>query len=283
VFRETERLKAAAREFTQMGVEFLGADGPDADAEVLLLLDEVLSAAGLKSYTVAVCTVSVLRELLTHCAERFDMDDAWQKAVLAACHASNLVELERLAADPRLDAAASQALRELPQLNGPGAVERCRELVAPLNCAGGLDALAHTLDVVAQAGTAGELRTDFSVMSAFDYYTGLVFAAYAPGLGVPLAGGGRYDKMLSAYGTDAPAAGFAASLEEVMQALVGQGQDIDQAVNHAGRTLAVNSGGTAASAAETFRQARELREAGERVFLTYEPAAYHDNGTKVNL
>ena len=39
-------------------------------------------------------------------------------------------------------------------------------------------------------------------MSSFDYYTGLVFEAYAPGLGSPLGGGGRYDNLLASYGAE---------------------------------------------------------------------------------
>ena len=60
-------------------------------------------------------------------------------------------------------------------------------------------------------------------MRSFDYYTGLVVEAYAPGVGLPLGGGGRYDGVLAAYGAPLPAAGFALGLERVMIALVEQG------------------------------------------------------------
>ena len=63
-------------------------------------------------------------------------------------------------------------------------------------------------------------------MRAFDYYTGLVVEAYAPGLGLPLGGGGRYDGVLGAYDSPLPAAGFALGLERVMIALVEQGVDV---------------------------------------------------------
>jgi ATP phosphoribosyltransferase regulatory subunit len=56
-------------------------------------------------------------------------------------------------------------------------------------------------------------------MSSFDYYTGIVFEAFAPGCGTPIGSGGRYDNLLGAYGTPRPAAGFAFYLEEVMAAV----------------------------------------------------------------
>ncbi|MEI2997864.1 MAG: ATP phosphoribosyltransferase regulatory subunit [Senegalimassilia faecalis] len=42
-------------------------------------------------------------------------------------------------------------------------------------------------------------------MSSFDYYTGIVFEAYAPGLGAPLGSGGRYDNTIGAYSEGRPA------------------------------------------------------------------------------
>ena len=38
-------------------------------------------------------------------------------------------------------------------------------------------------------------------------------------IGYPICGGGRYDKMLSDFGTDCPATGFAMGIERLMLAL----------------------------------------------------------------
>jgi len=53
----------------------------------------------------------------------------------------------------------------------------------------------------------------------FNYYTGMVFEAYTPGLGFPLCGGGRYDHMLSDFGMACPATGFAVGIERVLLAM----------------------------------------------------------------
>ena len=47
VFREHESLRGQARQFTQAGVELVGAAGPAADAEVIAVLVEALDARGL--------------------------------------------------------------------------------------------------------------------------------------------------------------------------------------------------------------------------------------------
>ena len=74
---------------------------------------------------------------------------------------------------------------------------------------------------------ADRILVDFSVMSSFDYYTGIVFEAYAPELGTPLGSGGRYDNMIGSYGESRPAAGFAFSLEQAMAAAAAAERSVD--------------------------------------------------------
>lgn len=230
VFREAEsEMQAVARELTQIGIECIGEAGPEADAEVVSLLTEALRLAGVCDFKLAIATVGVLRCLL----EASGAPAWWKERVLDAFHASNFVEIDRLtkaggavqadgghvvvrAVVPPVFAAAIGALPRIR--GGREAIDEVRALVAPLGCEDGLDDFARTYDLLAEADLADRVLVDFSVMSSFDYYTGIVFEAYAPGLGTPLGSGGRYDNMIGAYGEGRPAAGFAFFLEQVMSA-----------------------------------------------------------------
>lgn len=225
VFREAEsKSQAEAREVTQMGIECIGESGPQADAEVVGLLAEALTLSGVGEFSLAVATVGVLRALLN----RSGAPARWKACVLEAYHASNFVELDRLTAlngeELGMDVSSvapayAIAIRALPRIRGGReAIERVRELVAPLGCLDGLDDFEKTFDLLAEAGLADRVLVDFSVMSSFDYYTGIVFEAYSPHLGTELGSGGRYDNMISAYGESRPAAGFAFTLEQAMSA-----------------------------------------------------------------
>ena len=67
VFRyETDTGSARLREFTQVGVELLGAGGPTADAEVIALADRSLSAAASVDATVRIGHVGLILEVLAH-------------------------------------------------------------------------------------------------------------------------------------------------------------------------------------------------------------------------
>ena len=224
VFREAEvEMQAQARETTQMGIECIGESGPEADAEVVRLLAEALSIVGVRDCTLALATVGVLRALL----EASGAPEAWKERVLDAYHASDFVALDALtdaAAEGEAGRAGvppvfAAAIRRLARIRGGReAIDEVRALVAPLGCEDGLDDFERSFDLLEAAGLGGQLLVDFSVMSSFDYYTGIVFEAYAPGIGTPLGSGGRYDNMISAYGGARPAAGCAFYLEPAMTA-----------------------------------------------------------------
>lgn len=234
VFRE-KTVEAAARELTQCGAECLGVSSIEADIELVSMLATTLEECGLTRFTIALGSAGVLRDLL----KVSGATDQWQAAVLQAYHTSNFVYLSELVsaaekvepknfklADPALsnpgsvDLQVARAIFELSRLRGgKQALEDVRALLKPFGCESGIAELETVFEALVERGLGEKILIDFSVMSSFDYYTGLVFEAYAPGLGSPLGGGGRYDNLLAAYGAEkVPAAGFAFYLEQVMAA-----------------------------------------------------------------
>ena len=221
VFREAEgRPQAEAREMTQVGVELIGEAGAEADAEVVALFAESLLCAGAKDFRISIATVGVLRALLASCGTNGE----WKEGVLSAYHASNFVKLEELTSEDGARAAGvppvfASAIRNLSRIRGGReAVKRVRDLVSPLGCQDGLDDLDRVLDMLGEKGLSDRILVDFSVMSSFDYYTGIVFVAFAPALGAPLGSGGRYDNTIGAFGESRPAAGFAFYLDQALAA-----------------------------------------------------------------
>lgn len=222
VFRE-KTAEAAARELTQMGVECLGESGVEADADIIALFAEALSVTRLADYRIALGSARVLNDLVACCGK----NDAWNAQVYQAFHTSNFVMLAELTATQEGNAAAIAALAQLPLLRGgKEALDELRALLVPLGCAAGVDELEALYGLLIDRGMKDVVSIDFTVMSSFDYYTGIVFEAYEPGLGSPIGGGGRYDNLLASYGGQKiPAAGFGFYLEQVMEAFALEKQD----------------------------------------------------------
>ena len=68
-----------------------------------------------------------------------------------------------------------------------------------------------------------QLAIDLGEVRGLDYYTGLVFRAYARGLGFEVGGGGRYDSLLARFGRPMPAVGFMLGLDRLALLLERQG------------------------------------------------------------
>ena len=224
VFRDTgAQLNADVREQKQMGVELVGLQGAAADAEVVGLFAQALQVTGVVDFKLSLATVGVLRALLA----KSSAPETWKAELLDAMHRSNFVDIDRLVAQAAgKGSKLAPVIGELSRIRGGAeAIARARELVAPLGCDAALDDLEQVYDLLAEQGLADRIVVDFSVMSSFDYYTGIVFEAFAPGVGSPIGSGGRYDTLLAAYGADRPAAGFGFYLEQAMAAAAAQSCD----------------------------------------------------------
>jgi len=92
-----------------------------------------------------------------------------------------------------------------------------------------LRALVEVNDALADYGAENFVFFDFSLVRKIEYYTGIVFEASVPNLGLPLGGGGRYDNLIEKFGKlKIPATGFALEIEKCLQALTAQGCQLSE-------------------------------------------------------
>ncbi|MFO7781274.1 MAG: ATP phosphoribosyltransferase regulatory subunit [Spirochaetia bacterium] len=204
-------------EFFQIGAELIGKPGMEADAEIVLMLLDVLERVGVSGFFVHL-----------GCRSLFDAgfagadDDARRQARrgvrLRDWHAVRTA-LEALGRDgAEIDAllelyAFIGDLDELDELRGRisrdlneaerGAIEETRALYL----------LLDSLDA------ASRLRLDFSEIGNQPYHTGVAFQVYMDGLDSAVAAGGRYDGLLSVFGLDAPSVGFSVMLRKIQDHL----------------------------------------------------------------
>jgi ATP phosphoribosyltransferase regulatory subunit len=78
-----------------------------------------------------------------------------------------------------------------------------------------VDQLDEVARVIEQRYPAAELYFDLGELRGYHYLTGLVFAAFAPGYGNPIASGGRYDHIGEVFGRARPATGFAVDITAI--------------------------------------------------------------------
>ena len=75
-------------------------------------------------------------------------------------------------------------------------------------------ALNELEQLIAHAGDA-QVTIDLADLRGYHYHSGVMFAAYVPGLPNAVARGGRYDEVGEAFGRARPATGFSLDLREL--------------------------------------------------------------------
>jgi ATP phosphoribosyltransferase regulatory subunit len=215
VLRAREARAGRPREVVQAGVELLGAGGPAADAEALLVLSRALARAGLGHAALEVGHARFAPAVVA--AARLP-PGAREEAAEALLRKDEAV-LAALSSRGRGSRAARQALPLLATLYGEGALPRARRIARGLP--GAAVALAEVESALRLARRRGlpDVSVDLGESPGLGYYTGITFAGHAPGAGAAVAAGGRYDALLARFGRPGPAIGFAVDLEYATQAL----------------------------------------------------------------
>ena len=226
VFRYEEPQVGRYREFFQAGVELVGLEKPEADAEMIAMTVEGLQALGLDRFQLNVGQADFFRGVLEELRIERGQGQRLQEA-LSRKDASTLERLVRELAPP---ASTAELLVALPDLFGREEVlERGARLVKNPRSERALANLAEVHRLLRAYGLADAVILDLGEVRGFDYYSGVHFEGYVSGLGAPLCGGGRYDHMLGRFGYDCPATGFAFEVGRALLAMEAQGVAVPQA------------------------------------------------------
>ncbi|SHL01386.1 ATP phosphoribosyltransferase regulatory subunit [Selenomonas ruminantium] len=216
VFRYEQAQAGRQCEFYQAGVELMGPGSPATDAEVVALAVTGLLRSGLTEFTVCLGQV----EFLTGILNQYRLAQQAQDELKAAMERRNLVELNQLVDALNLPENAKRVLKKLPLLNGgEELLKEAYDLALNEQSRRALDNLAEIYRLLKAYKVEKYVRFDLGIIRDFSYYTGMVFEVYAPGLGYPLCGGGRYDHLLADFGTACPATGFALGIERILLAI----------------------------------------------------------------
>ena len=206
------RLKEAA----QTGVELIGDDSSDADAEILAMVIRALKAAGLTEFQVELGEVDFFRGLL----EEAGMDEEMEEKLRELIENKNYFGVEELVMEQPIPQELKDAFLKLPELFGSlEEIQAAREFTKNPRALRAIDRLEEVNRSLEYYDLSEYVSYDLGMLSQYQYYTGIIFKAYTYGTGDYIVNGGRYDKLLVQFGKDAPAVGFGISVDDLMLAL----------------------------------------------------------------
>jgi ATP phosphoribosyltransferase regulatory subunit len=220
VFRHEEPQAGRQREFFQAGVELIGSDRPEADAEMISMAVEGCREAGLRHFQIDVGQVEYLRGMLN----TLNPSPELRRRILSALRRKDAVELELTLRPLPVEARLKEAIQNLTTLYGGEAIlQKAKAWAVTDQSRIALENLTQVYGVLKTYGLAEHIIIDLGETYAFDYHTGVVFQVFTESLGYPIGSGGRYDNLIGQFGYPCPATGFAFELEKVLAALETEG------------------------------------------------------------
>ncbi|MCM2328072.1 MAG: histidine--tRNA ligase [Lysobacter sp.] len=242
MFRYERPQKGRQRQFHQYDVEALGFEGPDVDAEQIVMLARLWKALGIGPIALHLNSIGDAADRQAHREKLI----AWFSR-----HEALLDEdaKRRLHSNPlRILDSKNPAMQEM--------IEGAPRLLDHL----GEGATAHfeeTKRLLADAGVGFTVNP--RLVRGMDYYNRTVFEWVTDRIGAQstIAGGGRYDGLFAMLGGKAtPACGFGLGMERIILTMLANGcaaaQEPDAFVVHSGE----------AASREAWRLAERLRDAG---------------------
>ncbi len=261
IYLKNNRDDGSTHEITQSGIELIGEPGLSADTEVIAMAVKALGMVGLSNYKIEIGHAAFLKAVLNNM-------EASPSVKAEICR---LIEnREYSALNDLLDGMGSSpetaVLHRIPRLfGGIEVLSEARELYSSPQSNEALKYIKTLYEKLCEMGLGENIIIDLGFVNRNDYYTGVIFRGYAEGSGTTVLSGGRYDTLLSKFGMDAPAIGFAFDVNllcDVMHETV----NIERPLR-----IALTKGRLEKCATELFKtmglDTKELEKKGRRLIL----------------
>ena len=207
------------KETTQMGVERIGDESADADAELLAMTVECLLAAGLTEFQVSVGQVDYFKSLL----KEAELGPEAEERLRVLISQKNSFGVEEFVEEQKLKDSMQKAFTEIPQMFGSEEVlKKARSLTNNACALEAVSRLEEIYEIMKNYGYEKYISFDFGMLSKYQYYTGIIFQAYTYGTGEPMIKGGRYNGLMKHFGKPAASIGFALEVDNLLLALSSQ-------------------------------------------------------------
>jgi histidyl-tRNA synthetase len=213
MFRSERPQAGRLRQFHQIGVEAIGSSSPYMDAEVIILLDELLKAYKISKYILNINSLGCEKD-------RDSIKEVLKKELKH--HLNSLCE----------DCKRRYKTNILRILDCKGPA--CKKIIASVSLAGFLckDCKADFVKLQKILDDIGiKYQISQLLVRGLDYYTGVVFEVNCDELGAQnaIAAGGRYDNLISDFGGQKTGAcGFAIGIERVID-IISKAEPKDEA------------------------------------------------------
>ena len=220
LYRYDEPQYGRFREFWQADYELFGSDKPEADAEILMLTNDLLTRLGLRNYSFKIGHMGILRGILG----QEGLNEEQQNRIMQLLDKKRWEEALAVARNADASQNCLTTLKKVFETKGKDAfqvLKTAEESVQDFEKAvAAVENLREILELTGESGVKLEVMIEAGFARGLEYYTGMVFEPYVPEIEMALSGGGRYDKLIELFGGEPiPAVGVAQGVDRIVLAM----------------------------------------------------------------
>lgn len=202
----------SSRSPIQIGAELYGYSGIESEVEIVALMLRSLEKAGLQDITLDLGHVAIYHALVSET----NLDSEQQAELYSLLRQRALPELTLWLEASELTPEQKTLFSSLPSMAGSlRQLPQWQQALAGASdqVADALNTLKTIAEQIEQRYPSVRVHLDLAELRDFNYHSGLVFSAFVPGFGQPVARGGRYDHTGEVFGRSRPATGFSSDLK----------------------------------------------------------------------
>ncbi len=220
LYRYDEPQYGRFREFWQANYELFGSDKPEADAEILMLTNDLLTRLGLRNYRFKIGHMGILRGIM----DQEDLGEEQQNRIMQLLDKKRWEEALTVARSVDASQNCLTTLKKVFETKGKDAfqvLKKAEESVQEYEKSlAAVENLREILELTRESGVKLEVMIEAGFARGLEYYTGMVFEPYVPEIEMALSGGGRYDKLIELFGGEPiPAVGVAQGVDRIVLAM----------------------------------------------------------------
>jgi ATP phosphoribosyltransferase regulatory subunit len=215
-FKYNEMGGGKQKEFTQAGVEIIGASNAEADAEIIATAINAVRVSGLENFQVDLGQVEFFKGIMEE-AELSDQDIEQMRLLIDK---KDFLGIEELVEEHNISSELKEIIFSLPGLFGSiDVLDNMEKKNLNKRSLAALANLREVLEILDDYGLSKYVSVDLGMVNSLNYYTGIIFRGFTYGIGFPILSGGRYDKLVEKFGKKCAATGFSLGINMIMNAL----------------------------------------------------------------
>ncbi|MCL4546602.1 MAG: ATP phosphoribosyltransferase regulatory subunit [Deltaproteobacteria bacterium] len=212
VLRNIDVVSGKHREIWQAGVEMIGPDSPESDAELIVMAIESLKKLKIKDFNVDIGNVEFFRGIIS------DLDENISKKIEYCVTRKDVSSLINILENVNLSDRKKDIIKELPFMFGEeDIIKKAWDMVDNNRSKRAIENIERIISYIKTYQLDDYITIDLGEVRRLHYYTGTIFECYAPGSGYELIGGGRYNNLLESFGQNYAGAGFAINLDIISE------------------------------------------------------------------